>query len=192
MNKIRISYPLICVMPVLVFFDTQYKLASVLLAIIIHELGHIWGIIYRKIPFNSIQIGICGAVISYGKDRLTSYAEDVFIALMGSIFNFLAIIIAFILHRLTGRNFDFFIGINALLGLFNLVPIIPLDGGRVMLSILSIEFGVNAAGIIMKNIGIIIASLGIITGLRLFIAQHGNFTLLLVSSAVLLKNIYEL
>lgn len=192
MNKIRISYPLIGVVPVLVFFDTEYKLLSVLAAMAIHEAGHIWGMVYRKIAFNNIKIGICGAVISYGKDRLTSYAEDVFIALMGSVFNFLVIVAAFVMHRLTGWNFDFFIGINALLGLFNMIPIIPLDGGRVMVSILSIKFGVNAAAMIMKAFGIIVALLGIVTGFRLCILQHGNFTLLMVSSVVLLKNIYEL
>ena len=118
MVKIHLSWPFVAAIPALVFFDREYRLTVMFLSALIHEAGHIFAMAYRKIPIESICLGICGANINYGKNRLTSYSDDIFIALMGAAFNFAAIGAAMAADRLWDVNCDFFIGVNTLFGVF--------------------------------------------------------------------------
>ena len=187
MSRIRVSYPFVVVFAVLIVFDGDNRLVTTMCAAAIHEMGHIFALIYKKIPFRKVTIGVTGANIIYGNDRLTSYSDDICIALMGSAFNLIAIIAAFVAEIMMDVDMSFFIGTNALLGGFNLLPIIPLDGGRAISSFLSVKLGVIEAEYIMRIMGTFIAVFGIITGMILAM-RKGNFTLLLVSVVILLKN----
>ncbi|MBR4879925.1 MAG: hypothetical protein IKU13_08880 [Clostridia bacterium] len=187
MSKIKVSYPFAVIFAIMIVFDGDNRLVTTMCAAAIHEMGHIFALIYKKIPFRKVTIGITGANIIYGNDRLTSYNDDICIALMGSIFNLIAIIIAFVTETMTGVDTSFFIGTNALLGGFNFLPIMPLDGGRAINSLMSMKFGVVEAEHIMRITGICIAVFGAVIGLFLAV-RKGNFTLFLVSVAIFLKN----
>lgn len=191
MVKIHLSWPFVAAIPALVFFDREYRLTVMFLSALIHEAGHIFAIAYRKIPIESVCLGICGANINYGKNRLTSYSDDIFIALMGAAFNFAAIGAAMAADRLWDVNCDFFIGVNTLFGVFNLAPVLPLDGGRAFYASIAKLFSENAAFLILKILGTVAGVLGCCIGVLLLIKSKGNFTLLLISSAVLTANLSD-
>ena len=49
MSKIKITYPFIIGISVLVFLDIAWLLVSVIFAMFIHETGNIVGLLYKKI-----------------------------------------------------------------------------------------------------------------------------------------------
>jgi len=191
MSKVKVTYPFAIMMAVFIFFDSENKLLLTVFSMLIHEMGHISALLYKNIPIQKIIIGMTGANIVYGNDRLTSYADDIFIAVMGSVFNFITVVISLFVENIFSLDMSFFIGINAVLGAFNMAPIIPLDGGRAMLGIISLKAGLSEAEEMLRRISIAEAVIGIITGIIL-IYNSKNYTLLLVSVVILLYNKLEI
>lgn len=188
MTRIRITYPFMVLAAIFVVADSQNKLIMTLMAMLIHETGHIVGMISKNIPFETITIGITGANIVYGSNKLTSYTDDIFIAAMGSCFNFLAVLIGIAVENVCGYDMNYLIGVNILLGIFNIIPVIPLDGGRIILSILSMIKGPPEGEMIMRRFGVVAATAGVVFGVALIMKQ-GNFTLLMASIVILIYNI---
>ena len=96
---------------------------------------------------SEVSFGIFGfsAKLQYfGKEKI---CFKLFTYLAGSLFNF---ILATIFYFLKGKN-DLF-KINLLIGILNLLPIMPLDGGRILKEILKYFFGYKNASIIMIDI----------------------------------------
>ena len=79
----------------------------------------------------------------------------------------------------------FFVGINLILGLFNLMPVIPMDGGRAALAALSYYTDVRKAELIMRISTAVMGVLMAIGGVYILIKTRGNFTLLVTSIFVL-------
>ena len=70
--------------------------------------------------------------------------KKIFVASAGPIFNIIAIIICFFLD-IDLKLKENIIYSNLLLTIFNLIPIYPLDGGRIIKSFLSLLFGKKRA-----------------------------------------------
>ncbi len=115
-------------------FTWQFGLA-IMWAIGIHELGHVWAMrrTGMKTPgFYFIPL-LGGAAIG---ERSTSEWQDVYITAMGPTWGLLSAIPPVILYFITGNPIWAAIcGAIGLINLFNLLPIYPLDGGRLMNSI---------------------------------------------------------
>jgi Zn-dependent protease len=132
-----------------------WEFAVILLgAIVFHEYGHITGMKQCGIKTKGIYLipFVGGAAVP---DRsFKTRTEEVYVSLMGPWYG-LILLLPFLFY---GVMFDSSLAIGlasfmALLNLFNLVPINPLDGGRV---IKSIAFSLNS------TFGIVILSLGIV------------------------------
>ena len=147
--------------------------------VLLHELGHSVVAMHYKIPVRSITLFIFGGVSLIGAQP-PSAAAGFWIAIAGPV-------VSFVLAALFSLTQPFFVGISTLsalfkylayinvaLGLFNLIPGFPLDGGGVLRSIVwSINHNMRRATLIAANVGRIIASLFIIFGVwQMFV---GNF-----------------
>lgn len=141
-------------------------------SILLHELSHSLMSQRYGIPVKSITLFIFGGVSDISKEPKSPRKEFV-IAVVGPITSFLISgIFAVLLFSLKGFEFTSFdeniqltkteaivfygIFINLLLGIFNMIPAFPLDGGRVLRSILAKATGdFHRATIISTTIGII-------------------------------------
>jgi Zn-dependent protease/predicted transcriptional regulator len=138
-----------------VYFPSQYPrwppllywaaglVASLLFfaCVLAHELAHSLVALSKKVPVRSITLFIFGGVSHIGKDAPSPGVEFA-IALAGPLTSFGLALVAAALHFLTrGHNeplnalFGWLAWVNASLGLFNLLPGFPLDGGRVLRAI---------------------------------------------------------
>ena len=123
-----------------------------LISILLHEIAHMivgvcLGLKIKKIMFN--PLGMCLEFIGYRENKKT--IKKIIINLSGPLFNLIFAIIISYLNIEYKLKVDLFYT-NLLLGIFNLLPIIPLDGGKVLKEILSIKFGYKNANIYSMNI----------------------------------------
>lgn len=156
-------------------FSLQFAL-TLIACLVIHEYGHIRAMKYFGMPTKGIYLipFMGGLALSDGK--INTRWQDVVISLMGPFFGLGMSVLMLIAYWITGNQF--FAGVaafNSLLNLFNLLPILPLDGGHVLKSI---SFSMNSVtGLILCALG---AALGIAISYSFGLALLGF--LLLVGS----------
>jgi len=150
-------------------------------SVLLHELGHSLVALGYKIPVNGITLFIFGGIAEIGENPPSAKAEF-WIALAGPAVSFaLAIFFSIIQVAVSAAEplfalVKYLAYINGALGLFNLIPGFPLDGGRVLRSVIwGITGNLHRATLIATMIGHIIAYLFIATGIyQLFNGSIAN------------------
>lgn len=98
--------------------------------IILHEIGHIISGILLGLKINKLELNIAGISLefkNYGKERKIN---NIIIDLAGPVINLLSAIIGLWIQS------EIIIYVNAMLFIINMLPIYPLDGGRILKNIL--------------------------------------------------------
>jgi Zn-dependent protease/predicted transcriptional regulator len=130
-------------LPVAVLYATAL-LATLLFfaSVVFHELAHSLLAVRRGQPVKSITLFIFGGVSSLERDADGPNTE-ILVALVGPLSSFvlaLAFGAIWLVSRqtipLAGAITGWLAAINAMLGLFNLLPGLPLDGGRILRGVL--------------------------------------------------------
>ncbi|MCD8376467.1 MAG: peptidase M50 [Oscillospiraceae bacterium] len=122
----------------LLYLDGQALALQGALACALHELGHwlairrLGGRVYR------LRLTLVGAEMSLNPRYPLSYWREALAALAGPAASLLCAALA------ARWGLYLFAGVNLCYGLFNLLPIYPLDGGRSLLCLLS-NFGLTGA-----------------------------------------------
>ncbi len=157
---------------------------GLLLSVAIHEYGHVFVAQAQGVPVKGVTLMMLGGVSEIGsyadEPGQKAYAE-LKLALIGPIVS-LALGVALLgLHRLTLSPeidlFTYWLGsANLVLGIFNLIPAFPLDGGRVLRSFLAARNGNLKGTRIAVKVSQIFAWLLGILGLLGF-----NFILVLIA-----------
>lgn len=150
-----------------------------LVSVLLHEIGHSVVAMKYKIPVRKITLFIFGGIAQIGSEPPYAIAEF-WIAIAGPIVSFaLAGLFSLLTLVLSGISpmlalAKYLAYINGTLGLFNLIPGFPLDGGRVFRAIVwGVTHNFKRATLIAANIGRLIAFLFIIFGVWQVI--RGNF-----------------
>lgn len=115
-----------------VFFGWKFAVAIVYL-IFVHEMGHLVAAKRKGLKTSpAIFIPFMGAAI--GLKELPKNAKDeAFVAYAGPLFGLLSFLPAVLLYQSTGEPFwALVIQLGAMINLFNLFPVSPLDGGRIV------------------------------------------------------------
>lgn len=133
-----------------------WQFAVMLLAcLVIHEYGHIRAMRYFGLKTKGIYLIPFVGGLAVSEDKLTTRWQNVIISLMGPAFGLLASLAAVVLYYISGL--EIFAGVavlSALLNLFNMLPIVPLDGGHVLKSI---SFSMRSwAGLLVCLAGILL------------------------------------
>jgi Zn-dependent protease len=109
-------------------------------SVLIHELAHSFVALARGLQARSITLFIFGGVSSLGGDAKEASTEFL-VAIVGPLTSFALAAIAYGVASVVEEPrvdlvASYLVYINIVLGLFNLVPGFPLDGGRVLRSVL--------------------------------------------------------
>lgn len=116
-------------------FSFQFALALIL-CLVIHEYGHIRAMKRFGLQTKGIYLIPFVGGLAVSDDKLNTRWQNVVISIMGPTYGMLLSVVALIAYEITG--IELLAGLaafNALLNLFNLLPILPLDGGHILKSI---------------------------------------------------------
>lgn len=144
-------------------YTWQFSLI-ILFALVVHESGHVWAMRWTGIPTKGFYLipFIGGAAVPERgfKDR----GEEYFVAIAGPAFGLVSAAIPLLLDWITGYAlFGAVAAFIATINLFNLLPITPLDGGRITKSItFSASKKVGLTGVLLGLVscGILLALSG--------------------------------
>ena len=148
-------------------FSIEFAIALIL-CLVFHEYGHIKAMKYFGLKTKGIYLIPFVGGLALSDSKINTRWQDVVISIMGPFFGLVLSVAALIGYWIT--DIEILAGIavfNALLNLFNLLPVLPLDGGHVLKSI---AFSVNS------KIGIVACVLGALLGV--YISYHFGLALL--------------
>lgn len=150
-----------------------------LFACAVHELGHILTAVALKGRVRRLTLSVTGAELRFEYPRELSYGEESLVALAGPMANLLLGAVAY------GTNTFLPAILSMGVGAFNLLPILPLDGGRVLYSLLVIWLPPPVPErILAVTAGVLV---GLLMGAGCIIAvKYANFTLILTAGWLLL------
>ena len=113
------------------------EFALVLIAsLVVHEYGHIRAMKYFGMKTKGIYLIPFVGGLAMSDDKINTRWQDVVISIMGPCFGLFMAVACLLIYFIT--QIELFAGaavLGALLNLFNLLPILPLDGGHVLKSI---------------------------------------------------------
>lgn len=123
------------------FFSFQFAL-SLLACLVFHEYGHIRAMKYFNMPTKGIYLIPFFGGMALTDGKINTRWQDVVISIMGPFFGLIMSLACVLAYWITDNIF--FAGLasfNALLNIFNLLPILPLDGGHILKSV---SFSMNS------------------------------------------------
>ncbi len=156
--------------------NTEYWVVGAITAltlfgsVLFHELGHSLVALRYKIPVRNITLFIFGGISQISEEPVSAISEF-WITVAGPIVSFVLAAVFAVLSLVTGglaplyAIVKYLAYINAILGLFNLIPGFPLDGGGVLMSIIwGVTRNRHRALLIASGVGSFIAYLFIVYG----------------------------
>ncbi len=153
--------------------------AAVLLAAAMHEGGHLAALAIFHVPVLGLRLGAMGAVIfAPGVNRL-SYGRELLVTLAGPMVNLLSAPLLAALSARLGWEWGYlFAGAHTVLGVYNLLPIPPLDGGRALYLLLAWRWGPDAGERVATLAGVSAAATLTVLGAYLTLTFGGALFLL--------------
>ena len=143
MKNIKIKFNNLTLYLLLIALLSGYiKNALIILFIILfHECGHIFITILLGYKIKSIELFPFGGITKIDKYLNTPIYYDLLIAIFGVIFQS----IIFFLGKINIIQNEMLLSYNKTIMLFNLLPIIPLDGSKILFEVYNLFFDYNKA-----------------------------------------------
>lgn len=166
----------------LILFRLETLFLFYFVSIFLHELGHAY--VAKKLGYklSAIKLMPYGTQLSL-QEGIMNNKEDLLISLAGPCVNLLLIILTLALWWLFPTIYAYtepFVISNLICLLFNLLPVFPLDGGRVILNLLSRKLERKTVYAILKISGDIISILFFLLFI-ISLFHTPNFTLIFIA-----------
>lgn len=185
--EFQISVPFAVMFAFLLVTDKTGLMSASLLAVVLHEMGHlVWMKKCRTAP-KSVKMSL-GGVLMIGSAFCTA-KESISIALAGPIVNFLFTVVFYSL----GVYFDnvllaAFGVVQFLVGAINLLPVKGLDGGTV-LTVLLEKYCKRNVVLIVKLVSFFVSVAILVLGIAVAVKNTSNPSLLLLGIYLIILNI---
>jgi len=135
------------------------EIIIILAAVFLHEIAHTLVALMLGIKVAEIEILPFGGQAQIEDFTGLDPGKEIYLALAGPAVSLLLAGLFYFLQPYLNVDLRFFVNINLLLGLFNLLPALPLDGGRVFRALISPLLGFKRSTKIAAFLGQLIALL---------------------------------
>lgn len=127
--KIKFHYSLLVLLIILAFTGLYLEILILFMIIFLHELSHVMFLIIFKQKIKYINLTILGGILYTDNLNLKIY-QEIIVNLAGVLLNYLLIVI----FKKIENNYykELIINYNYIMIVFNLLPIYPLDGYRLI------------------------------------------------------------
>ena len=175
---------------ILALFGDVSNILHVLICAVVHEAAHICTFIALGAEIKDIEILSFGLSASLKNTMKLSCKKEIICAAAGPTANIVFAVIAMLLTyfpNIEGAEFLFYC--NAALAGINLLPIVPLDGGRIIYFLLLDVLEVKKADIIAKIIAFLLLVPMTVFGVWL-VLYNKNVSVLMICVYLYIYNIY--
>ena len=178
MKKITVNPLTPPVFLITVFLGVWRGYLLALLTALFHEAGHLIACSGERVEIIKIRLEPFGISFLLKEEFFKSPGVEIRVALAGPLMNFF---IAFI-FLFFGEKGEFIVISNLFMGFFNLIPCLPLDGGRILKACFCEKYGYLRGYKFTLFISRIISAFIVIFGVYLIIKTGFNFSLVLIGS----------
>lgn len=170
------------------FFDFFEMLVISYCIVALHEMSHIWVAKRCRVPLEGVWVLPFGITMKISGEYVLKPSNEVKICLAGPLCNF---VLAYLVYRLYGGVYrEYIIATNLVMGVFNLLPALPLDGGRITRALLVKRYGhIRSTTIAFKITRLVAIVIGLF-GVFVLLVTKFNFSFLIIG-AFLVANITE-
>lgn len=185
----RFLYVHVLVIPLLlVAFATKSQMTFFLSygIVLIHELCHLFAALCLDVKVFSMVVMPFGMTVRLDPAMMQTPKKEVLVALAGPLSNaFMLLFGIFFSPIAPSLNYDLFLIINGAMLLLNLLPIPPLDGGRILRAAVVQNIGLVSAARVMRRISFVCISIICTAGIFLLLYFHGNPSLIMIGAFLL-------
>ena len=181
-TEIHVSLWVIFVPPLILVTGCFREYLAAFISILLHEIGHIAAANLFGCRLDCLRFTPLGFTASLN-DRKCSRAGSIILYFAGPAANLLIFgigLLASVEFPAFNEEFKLISLTNLLLALFNLMPVFPLDGGRIMLEILAGSMGLLAAGKLLRRVAFIFSVTVLAAGFYLLYLSAFNFSLAII------------
>ena len=170
--QVYLGYEVVAAMTAVLLLDRENRVICCFLAALLHELGHILMMRLFGVRVQRLRLRLFDVLIE--ADEPADFLSDAWITLGGVMMNFLCA--AFFCP------FSLKLGLpHLLLGIFNLLPVMSLDGGHLLTIILSRRFSPRVCDTVLKITTFVFLLPLMTAGLYILFQSGYNYSLLLIS-----------
>ena len=170
-TEIFVGYEAVAAVCAVLLFDREGRTAACLLSALIHECGHLLTMRILSYRVREIRLRLFDVRITSEEPRCVR--DDLLITVSGALSNFLFAPVFFFSDKL------FFS--NLLIGAFNLLPVESLDGGRLLMILLTKMLSFPAARRTLRIISFVFLVPFLFCGVVVLLNTRYNYSLLAVS-----------
>lgn len=173
--RIKISWAFLVVTGLFVLLERLPEMLMLFGIVVVHEMAHVAVALRFGQRVEEIELLPFGGVARVESPLELNPAVERTVAIAGPLTNFMLFGVGYVVFTYLDWNLvwiRFFMQANAALGLFNLLPALPLDGGRILRASLAERLGFGRATECAVKLGkglslvlMIIGSFGLATGL---------------------------
>lgn len=166
-TDVHVSIILLIMVAVAVFLGNGAELATIFFILLFHEMAHVGAAKLLNMKVKEIELLPFGGAIRIESLFELNPTHEIYIALAGPAANIFLILGYSAIQSLgiVSAENNRFLEINLILAAFNLLPALPLDGGRVLRAILAREVGMKKATNIAVYGGLTLSLFFVMTGI---------------------------
>lgn len=177
---------------ILMYIGYKGEIIWALIFVILHEGVHYLTAKHYGFSGFDIEFVAVGACLKTKDLEEATQKEDLVISLSGPLFNLLLAIIFYMVYLKNPINIYYTLfKSNFAIGILNLIPTFPLDGGRVLRDLLSLKLMYKKAQIITINISICIGVVAMLLFVILFLLGKNSMNLGVIGVFVILSSLRE-